>query len=297
MQADFHKRAASIVAACVSLLALTSTDIATADMSSFCPNTTPDKTVRADVLRLLTLNASHGRKTAWNQMLVSKKRTYENLDLIASMLNESNADIVALQEADAPSRWSGKFDHVDYLRDKTEYRCSLMGGHADTWFFTFGTALLSKAQMSDVESVSFPATPPTTNKGFVKTSIAWDVQGEIVLVTIVSVHLDFSRKSVRDKQTDVLIEALKDTESPLIVMGDLNSHWDQKRSHVQQLAEKLGLAAYEPQSDLLGTYKSTDGKRLDWILVSSDLAFSRYEVLPDRVSDHLAVYAELGLAR
>ena len=296
MQADFHKRAASIVAACVSLLALTATDMAVADMSSNCPDTTPDIMVRADVLRLLTLNASHGRKTAWNQTLISKKRIYENLELIASLLKESNADIVALQEADAPSRWSGKFDHVDYLRNRTEYRCSLMGGHADTWLFTFGTALLSKTRMSDVESVSFPATPPTTTKGFVKAAIAWDVQGKIVLVTIVSVHLDFSRKSVRDKQIGILVEELKDVESPLIVMGDLNSRWDQKRSHVQQLSELLDLTAYEPQNDLLGTYKKTDGKRLDWILVSSDLTFSRYEVLPDIVSDHLAVYAEVGLA-
>ena len=171
-----------------------------------------------------------------------------------------------------------------------------MGGHADTWLFTFGTALLSKTRMSDVESVSFPATPPTTTKGFVKAAIAWDVQGKIVLVTIVSVHLDFSRKSVRDKQIGILVEELKDVESHLIVMGDLNSRWDQKRSHVQQLSELLDLTVYEPQNDLLGTYKKTDGKRLDWILVSSDLTFSRYEVLPDIVSDHLAVYAEVGLA-
>jgi endonuclease/exonuclease/phosphatase family metal-dependent hydrolase len=296
MQNNIDKRGSFIAAIGFALFAVTSINIAAADMSSYCPDTMPDITVRADVLRILTLNASHGRKTAWNQMLVSKKRTYENLDLIVSLLNESNADIVALQEADAPSRWSGKFDHVDYLRDKTDYRCSLMGGHADTWFFTFGTALLSKSRMSDVESVSFPATPPTTTKGFVKTSIAWDVQGKIVPVTIVSVHLDFSRKSVRDKQTGILIEELKDSESPLIVMGDLNSRWDQKRSHVQQLAEQLELTAYEPQNDSLGTYKSTDGKRLDWILVSGDLIFSRYEVLPEIVSDHLAVYAELGLA-
>jgi endonuclease/exonuclease/phosphatase family metal-dependent hydrolase len=291
-----HKRASSIAGICVALCGVIFTEIAAADTSSYCPNITPDIAVRADVLRVLTLNASHGRKTAWNQMLVSKKRTYENLDLIASLLAESNADIVALQEADAPSRWSGKFDHVDYLRNKTEYRCSLTGGHADTWLYTFGTALLTKSRMSEVESVSFPASPPTTTKGFVKTSIAWDVQGRTVLVTIVSVHLDFSRKSVRDKQIGILVEELKDTESSLIVMGDLNSRWEQKRSHVQQLAQALELKAYEPQNDLLGTYKKTDGKRLDWILVSHDLTFSRYEVLPDIVSDHLAVYTELSLA-
>jgi endonuclease/exonuclease/phosphatase family metal-dependent hydrolase len=291
-----NPRLSPITAACCALLVLTCLDIATAETSSICPDTTPDISVRADVLRLLTLNASHGRKTAWNQMLVSKKRTYENLDLIASLLNESDADIAALQEADGPSRWSGKFDHVDYLRDETDYRCSLMGRHADTWFFTFGTALLSKAQMTDVESVSFPATPPTTTKGFVKISITWNVQGKEVPVTIVSVHLDFSRKSVRDEQIAILIEALEDVELPLIVMGDFNSLWDQERSHVQQLAEELGLAAYEPKSNSLGTYKSTDGKRLDWILASSELTFVRYEVLTDIVSDHLAVYAEMSLA-
>jgi endonuclease/exonuclease/phosphatase family metal-dependent hydrolase len=296
MQTNIHKRASSIVAACLAILTVTCTNIAAAEMSSYCPDTIPEVTISAGVLTLLTLNASHGRKTAWNQMLVSKKRTYENLDLIASLLQESNADIVALQEADAPSRWSGKFDHVDYLRGNTEYRCSLVGRHADTWLFTFGTALLTKVPMSYVDSVSFPASPPTTTKGFVKTSIAWDVQGKIVLVTIVSVHLDFSRKSVRDKQVGILIEELRNTESPLIVMGDLNGRWDQKRSHVQQLAQALELKAYEPQNDLLGTYKKTDGKRLDWILVSHDLTFSRYEVLPDIVSDHLAVYAELSLA-
>jgi hypothetical protein len=68
-----------------------------------------------------------------------------------------------------------------------------------------------------------------------------------------------------------------------------------KRPHVQQLAEGLDLTAYESQNDLLGTYKKTDGRRVDWILVSGNLTFSRYEVLPDIVSDHLAVYAELGL--
>ena len=283
------------MAACFAILTVTCTNIAVAEMSSYCPDATPEVTVKTDVLTLLTLNASHGRKTAWNQMLVSKKRTYENLNLIASLLNESNADIVALQEADAPSRWSGKFDHVDFLRDNTEYRCSLVGRHADTWLFTFGTALLSKVRMSYVDSVPFPATPPTTTKGFVKTTISWDVRGRAVPVTIVSVHLDFSRKSVRDRQIGMLVEDLKDTKSPLIVMGDFNSRWDQKRSHVQQLAHALELKAYEPQNELLGTYKKTDGKRLDWILVSHDLTFSRYEVLPDIVSDHLAVYAELSL--
>ena len=100
------KRASSIIVTGFALLVVAIAEIAAADMSSHCPDSAPDSTVRSDVLKLLTLNASHGRKTAWNQMLVSKKRTYENLDLIASLLKETNADIVASSK---PLRvmWSG----------------------------------------------------------------------------------------------------------------------------------------------------------------------------------------------
>jgi hypothetical protein len=35
--------------------------------------------------------------------------------------------------------------------------------------------------------------------------------------------------------------------------------------------------------------------RLDWILVSEELAFSSYRTLPDRLSDHLGVVAEIEL--
>ena len=127
MQKNIDKRGSFIVATGFALFALASINIAAADLSSYCPDTTPDTTVRADILRILTLNASHGRKTAWNQMLVSKKRTYENLDLIVSLLEESNADIVALQEADAPSRWSGKFDHVSSNRRRSGAKPNIIG--------------------------------------------------------------------------------------------------------------------------------------------------------------------------
>jgi endonuclease/exonuclease/phosphatase family metal-dependent hydrolase len=263
-------------------------------MRSNCGDVVSASSVSGETMTLLTLNASHGRKTAWNQMLVSTEKTRENLDAIAEVLEETKADIVALQEVDAPSRWSGKFDHVMYLRDNTSYNCSLLGEHADTWLYSFGTALLSRVAMEGSRSVTFPSTPPTTTKGFVMTSVDWDDGTGPVPVTVVSVHLDFSRKSVRDRQIEILIDSLRNVIGPVIIMGDLNSRWDQKRSHVRQLAETLDLHVYYPESDSLGTYKDDKGKRLDWILLSRSLEFRRYEVLPREISDHLAVFAEIG---
>jgi endonuclease/exonuclease/phosphatase family metal-dependent hydrolase len=249
--------------------------------------------IDGEVMRLLTLNVSHGRNSSWNQVFVSKDKTYQNLDAIADLIMRSDADIVALQEADAPSRWSGSFDHVEYLRDRAGYRCSVHGEHADSWLYSYGTALLSKSPMVDPGTATFPPSPPTTTKGYVRTTINWQHGEGILPVTLVSVHLDFSRKSVRDEQVDVLVTDLADLGTPLILLGDLNSQWDQERSHVRQLADGLGLIAYEPGNPALGTYKDAEGKRLDWILASPALQFRRYEVLPDEVSDHLAVYAEI----
>lgn len=98
--------------------------------------------VFARSLKLLTLNASHGRNTAINQVLVGKQRTYENLDVIAGLLTIAAADVVALQEADAASRWSGGFNHVEYIAERANYSCVIRGLHSRSWISTYGTALL-----------------------------------------------------------------------------------------------------------------------------------------------------------
>jgi endonuclease/exonuclease/phosphatase family metal-dependent hydrolase len=230
---------------------------------------------------------------ALNQLFVSEKRTYKNLDRIAALLEEVDADIVALQEVDAASKWSGKFDHVQYLVDSTDYFCFVHGRHARSWLYSYGTALLSKSSLAEARSIDFAPSPPTTNKGFVTANFNWSVYGKNIPVTIVSVHLDYSRKNVRDSQIEEMIAALADHDSQLIIMGDLNSGWTDKRPHVRNLAEGLGLEVYDPESADLGTYKSTAGKRLDWILLSPRLEIIEYKVLPDVVSDHLLVYAEI----
>ncbi len=258
-----------------------------------CADTGPDAYIRSPTVTLSTLNISHGRNTSLNQLFVSTKSTYENLDNVAALLDASGADFTALQEADAESKWSGKFDHVQYLVENTDYNCFIHGRQASSWLYSYGTALLSKSGLVDSKSVNFEPTPPTTTKGFVLGRFDWHVGGEVVPVSLVSVHLDFSRKKVRDAQIAELIATLSELDTELIIMGDLNSRWSDKRSHVRDLTERLGLVAYDPTADKLGTYKSITGKRLDWILVSPRIEFVEYKVLPEVVSDHLAVYAEI----
>ena len=66
-------------------------------------------------LSLLSLNLAHGRKDRFSQLLLSSETIERNLLDVASYLESSQADIVALQEADSPSNWSGNFNHVEFL--------------------------------------------------------------------------------------------------------------------------------------------------------------------------------------
>lgn len=248
-------------------------------------------------LRVLTLNLAHGRKDALNQMLLTRPAFERNLAGAAELLRDAGADVVALQEADGPSRWSGSFDHVALLAAQADYPWYSRASHAKTWLFDYGTALLSRVPFTQQLDHAFRPSPPSMTKGLTLGQIAWRPDGKAgptYFIDIVSVHLDFSRDSVRKQQVAELSTALSDRTHPMIVLGDLNSDWSSKDSVVTDLAHRCGMQAYQPLADDLGTYRSS-GRRLDWVLISNDLEFLHHEVLPHVMSDHFAVMAIIGL--
>jgi len=248
-------------------------------------------------LKVMNLNLAHGRKDGLNQLLLSKSTISGNLQDIAVVLNQTDPDIVALQEADGPSRWSGGFDHVEQLAGNSGYPAYVRTSHASSWVFSYGTALMSKAPFADFLHHTFQPSPPTMNKGFTLGQILWqpDTESkETLTVDVISVHLDFSRRSVREQQAAEISEVLAGRNNPMIIMGDFNSDWFADEQVVRALAERSGLHVYRPDAKDLGTYNSS-GRRLDWILISEELEFSNYQVLPDLLSDHLAVVATIGM--
>jgi len=270
-----------------------------APVKDFAPVVTAatERNVLNGTIRVMTLNVAHGRKEGRNQLLQGKEHIRNNLVDIAEFLKRNGADVVALQEADAPSRWSGNFDHVALLAQRAEYRWYCRIGHAQTWLFDYGTALLSQGYFIDTLAHTFQPTPPTMTKGFLLGRVAWkpnEDSDHIVPVDFVSVHLDFSSEANREEQIGEMMESLSDRMNPIVILGDFNSEWLDRESAVEALARRLGLRAYRPQAQNLGTYPQT-GRRLDWILISKELEFKSYAVLPDAVSDHYAVVAEVAL--
>ena len=88
-----------------------------------------DVQVVPDTLTVMTLNLAHGRSTGFHQLLTSNRRLRDNLEAVAAVMNREGPDVVAVQEADGPSVWSGRFDHVEYVADAAGYPVHLRGDH------------------------------------------------------------------------------------------------------------------------------------------------------------------------
>lgn len=246
----------------------------------------------APVLRVATLNIAHGRKDSINQLFVRESTFKKNLDDVAEVLNHYRPQVVALQEADAASRWSGSFDHVAYLAAAAGYPWRVHVSNAKSWLYSYGVALLSSLPLVETIEHTFEPSPPTLDKGFVLAEIEWPCgdDDKTRKVDIISVHLDFSRESVREKQIHEMFEVLSARNKPTIIMGDFNSQWPAEVSEIEDLVIQSRFVTYEPLGDNHSSYKN---KRLDWILITRDMAFENYQVLPDTLSDHAMVLADI----
>jgi endonuclease/exonuclease/phosphatase family metal-dependent hydrolase len=248
-------------------------------------------------LRLLTLNLAHGRRRGTHQALVPRARLERNLHHIGTAVRAIAPDVVALQEADGPSAWSGNFDHVATLADLIQLQEFFRGEHNPLGRGRFnlasGTALLSHHPLRDPVSQRFGLSWRDT-KGFVVATIAvpqWGGQE----IDVASVHLDFLVRRVRRAQIRRLAETLAARSRPLVVLGDLNCCFSREPYSMELLTRKLGLHAFQPDSHSPTFPAFRPRRRLDWILISPELEFHGYGTLPARISDHLLVMADLAL--
>lgn len=243
----------------------------------------------SDTLRVMTINLAHGRKDSFHQFFLDDHEIQTNLDAIAGVMLREQPHVVACQEADGPSFWSGDFDHVAYLARAGGYGWLVRGEHVGGAGLSYGTAILSRSRLSEPFVHTFSKSEPTPAKGFTVST----VEVGSTAVDVVSVHLDFMNESIRYRQVKELVRELSRRDRPRVVMGDFNTTWRGELT-LQYLADKLDLVAHRPGEAGLETFP-TFGSRLDWIFASPELEFVDYRVVPDPVSDHLSVVAELRL--
>ena len=246
-------------------------------------------------LRVLTLNLAHGRGDGAHQLFLDKASIRANLDKAAAVLRDHGPDLVAVQEADASSFWSGRFDHVEYLGRNSGLGHIVHGEHVSGPGLSYGTALLSRLELENPVTLTFDPERVPVPKGFVAATLQWPGVSS-VSVDVVSLHLDFLTEAARRAQASELIAMLQQRGHPVILMGDFNAQWHEPNSAVRFIAQELCLSAYNPAVEGLSTFPRFDS-RLDWVLVSGELEFLSYQVLPETLSDHRGVLADVVLSK
>jgi endonuclease/exonuclease/phosphatase family metal-dependent hydrolase/uncharacterized protein YneF (UPF0154 family) len=244
-----------------------------------------------DEICVMTINLAHGRKDGKNQFLQSYDDIKSNLLDVAKVIKKYDPDIISLQEADAPSVWSGDFNHVEFLAKQIDYPYFIQGEHVKGMKLAYGTAIISKFFLNEPISKTFNLSAPLFTKGFVAATINMGEDNEPV--EVVSLHLDFARKSVRLKQGKQIINTFKNRNNPLIIMGDFNSDIKSKKSVIEYMIKELNLKAYKPYENII-TFPFTK-KRLDWVLVSERFEYLEHNVISEIISDHLSIVVKIKL--
>jgi endonuclease/exonuclease/phosphatase family metal-dependent hydrolase len=248
-------------------------------------------------IRVMTLNIVHG----WRRPFPPEpgaRAVSRNLDAIAAVVAREAPDVVAFQEIDDRSWWSGDLDETAAIAARTGYAHRAFGAHRTTggrFHDAHGTALLSLLPLENPGSFEF-RTSRCDDKGFVVATIAPPQLGRRQ-IDVVSVHLDPFFDGARRAQVERMAGALsaRARGRPLVVVGDMNCAWNDGRTALAALACALDLRAFFGDGAQPTYSARTPWRRIDWILASPELAFADYRTLDDVLSDHRAVVADLTL--
>ncbi len=226
---------------------------------------------------------AHGRGDGRSQILQSKETIDKFVNKIGLLIQKENAQIVALQESDAPSWWSGGYSHVKKVAKLSNMHFAVQAKHVDGIGLHYGASLIGKPTIISAYSQTFDKSIPTFSKGFTMATVKW---GEMEL-NVISLHLDFTRDSVRESQLNLLASKINESGKPVIISGDFNS--DLSKPYLVNFMKKLKLSTWKPNAKDIVTFPGLGGSRIDWILASAEFKITSHTVLDEIISDHKAV--------
>ncbi len=253
----------------------------------------------------MTFNIAHARGASLvHQSLRSHDRLRANLRKIAQLITQLEVDIVALQEIDQDSRWSGSFDHLAFLREHTGLTHSVFGltnKRIGRIHLNYGNAILSRYPIHHHESVSF-GRGTVGEKGFLFTELDTP-SGRI---PICNVHLHHRSRPARLRQVIRLMHFLDEQRKHRkarwrtgpFICGDLNNTSVQPDATAVLLGylEQFENYTLLPKGRAPHTFPSVWPRRaLDYIYVPGDCTGASAMVVRSFLSDHRPVLAEFQL--
>ena len=234
------------------------------------------------VLRVMTYNIHHA------EGLDGKV----DLERIANVIRQSNADIVALQEVDKNTRRTGGIDMPADLARRTGMNI-VFGANLDNYQGgQYGTAILSRFPIESHENHLLKQTREGEQRGVLQAVLAVN-QGQLLFICT---HLDHTGDPAERLFSETQFADLfaRHTGLPALLCGDFN---DTPASELHKRLSKKWTDAWsiagKSNGFTMGSANPT--RRIDYIWLSSKKNFRvRWVDVPrSEASDHLPLVAEI----
>ncbi len=237
-----------------------------------------------------------------------------DLERTASVIEDSGAEIIGLQEVD--NHWGARSDFLDeaaVLAERLDMHV-VYGANldepplpGDTDNRQYGTAILSEYPILSsenhlLENIEY-AEQPTEQRGLLEAVV--NVRGNHI--AFYSTHLDFQREEQRASQVQEILEITGTSKRPAVIVGDLNAAPDAPELQPLFSVFTDTFAALGQNEDY--TFGAdTDGLpgsgsvenpnlRIDYILTARGARATSAKVVQTTASDHLPVVAELSITK
>jgi len=211
----------------------------------------------------------------------------QDLEAIATVIENSGADIIGLQEVSRVRLMDGYSDMPTWLANRLDMQMVFQGTEEPIW----GNAILSRYPIIETGYGDLPKDGSLIKRGYLWALI--DVGAEEPLLVIVThLHQVVADVDVRLAQVPVIMD-FWDEGSSTVFLGDLNAEPD---SEEMKLIAAAGLVDAWLETGIGSGYTDASNdpvKRIDFIWHSPDLKTIEIEVIQTQASDHMPVIATI----
>jgi endonuclease/exonuclease/phosphatase family metal-dependent hydrolase len=208
-------------------------------------------------------------------------RTQVLLDQVAAELERYQADVLVLQEVDRNRLWSARTDQPAYLADRLGMHYAFGTNVLRTGDREYGTAILSRYPMTDVENTALPNGPGGQQRGLLNARI----EPFGIPVSVYDTHLENTSADLRVAQARRIAQIVGGDPLPTVLGGDLNS--GPGSSVLATLRGQLTDSWAGVGADAGFTHPSSAPRaRIDYLLHARGLVPIQSVVVPSAVSDH-----------
>lgn len=233
------------------------------------------------VVRILTFNILHGATTQGNF----------DLDKIAAVIQQTNPDLVALQEVDFKTNRAKNYDLATELGWRTKM-APLFGKAMNYDGGGYGEGILTKMPIIASRNIPLPHSPGNEPRAALEVTVELESGDTICFI---GTHLEHQRGSTdRIDQVNEINRVFLQNKYPTILAGDLN---DTPESEAISILKKYWNDS--AKNNPAFTFSSENPRiRIDYIFFRPENKWNvlDYQVICDTIaSDHCAVLSLLEL--